>query len=203
MPARPVSVWHTGLGSDLELPLFSRPGTRRFAATVMVWHYELPPRPRASLRTEMDTSRSGDPGWLAARVAAAVGLMVSFYALALAIAGGLIYLAYLDVTVSDRVHGKVVVFCVLGGLSVLWAIIPRPDRFDPPGREAGSDQSTDERVTRRRRHADPPREVVPRDRADKRGEDNGDPRVLRVHDFADRVGHGRAHKEVGQEVEEC
>jgi Zn-dependent protease with chaperone function len=81
----------------------------------------------------MDTSRSGDPGWLAARVAAALGLMVSFYALALAVAGGLIYLAYLDVTVSDRVHGKVVIFCVLGGLSVLWAIIPRPDRFDPPG----------------------------------------------------------------------
>ena len=81
----------------------------------------------------MDTTQPASTGWLAARVAAALGLMISFYALALGIAAGLLYLAYLDIFVAERVHGKVVLFCLVGAGSVLWAIVPRPDRFEAPG----------------------------------------------------------------------
>ena len=70
---------------------------------------------------------------LAARAAAALGLMVSFYALAIGIGVGLMYLAYLDVTTGERIHPKVIIFCVAAGASVLWAIIPRVDRFEAPG----------------------------------------------------------------------
>ena len=77
-----------------------------------------------------DTSQTG---WLAARVAAALGLMISFYALALAIGAGLMYLAWLDATTGERIHPKVILVCVVAGASVLWAIIPRADKFEAPG----------------------------------------------------------------------
>jgi heat shock protein HtpX len=81
----------------------------------------------------METKQNSATAWLAARVAAALGLMVSFYALAIGIGGGLLYLAYLDAFESDRVHAKVIVFCLAAGVSVIWAIIPRPDTFEAPG----------------------------------------------------------------------
>jgi len=73
--------------------------------------------------------------WLIGRIALALGLMVSFYALALAVSFGLLWLAYADITYAKHPTGKLILFCVAGGLSVLWAIIPRPDRFEPPGPE--------------------------------------------------------------------
>lgn len=70
---------------------------------------------------------------LAGRAAAALGLMVSFYGLAIGIGVGLMYLAYLDATTGERIHPKVIIFCVAAGASVLWAIIPRVDKFEAPG----------------------------------------------------------------------
>ncbi len=70
---------------------------------------------------------------LAARVTAALGLMVSFYALAIGIGVGLMYLAYLDATTGERIHPKLILVCIAAGASVLWAIIPRPDKFEAPG----------------------------------------------------------------------
>ena len=70
---------------------------------------------------------------LAQRAIVALALMLSFYLLALAIAGGLLWAAYADATYSERVHGRLILFCVIGGGSVLWAILPRPDRFEAPG----------------------------------------------------------------------
>jgi heat shock protein HtpX len=71
--------------------------------------------------------------WMAARVAMALALMAMFYLLALGISCGLLWLAYADVVHMRRVHVKVVVFCVLGAGAILWSILPRPDKFEPPG----------------------------------------------------------------------
>lgn len=71
--------------------------------------------------------------WLAARALLAVVLMISFYALALAVAFGLLWLAYLDIARAGHPSFRLVAFCIAGAASVLWAIVPRPDRFEPPG----------------------------------------------------------------------
>lgn len=71
--------------------------------------------------------------WMARRVAMALALMVGFYALALAVAAGLLWIAYADVVYTSIHAGKLIIFCVAGAGSVIWAILPRPDRFDPPG----------------------------------------------------------------------
>src|SRR4029079_3466657 len=71
--------------------------------------------------------------WLAGRAALAIVLMVSFYVLALAVAGGLLRVARADSAFTRTPAIRLVMFCVVGALSVLWAIVPRPDRFDVPG----------------------------------------------------------------------
>jgi heat shock protein HtpX len=76
----------------------------------------------------MTNSRS-----LRARAVMAVLLMVGFYGLSLAIAGGLLWVPYYEATELERVHLRLWLFCVVGGGSILWAIIPRIDRFEPPG----------------------------------------------------------------------
>jgi heat shock protein HtpX len=73
--------------------------------------------------------------WLARRAALAILLMVSFYALALSVSAGLLWLAYADVVHTRHTAWRLVAFCVAGAASVLWAIIPRPDRFEAPGPE--------------------------------------------------------------------
>jgi Zn-dependent protease with chaperone function len=70
---------------------------------------------------------------LAQRAIVALALMVSFYLLALGIAGGLLWIAYADAMYTERAHGRLILFCVIGAGSVLWAIMPRLDRFAPPG----------------------------------------------------------------------
>jgi heat shock protein HtpX len=45
----------------------------------------------------------------------------------------LLWLAYADATFAQRAHGRFILFCVVAAGSVLWAIVPRPDRFEPPG----------------------------------------------------------------------
>ena len=67
------------------------------------------------------------------RAALALILMISFYALALFVAGALAWLAYADFTLAKRPNGRLILFCVVGAGSVLWAIIPRPDKFEDPG----------------------------------------------------------------------
>jgi Zn-dependent protease with chaperone function len=71
--------------------------------------------------------------WLAGRAALAIVLMVSFYALALGVVAGLLWLAYLDLVVARHPAFRLIAFCVAGALTVLWAILPRMDRFEPPG----------------------------------------------------------------------
>lgn len=70
---------------------------------------------------------------LAGRVVLAVGLMLGFYILAVAIAGALLYVPYAEWTYAGKLHLKLALFCILGAGTILWAILPRPDRFVPPG----------------------------------------------------------------------
>ncbi len=70
---------------------------------------------------------------LARRAALAVGLMIGFYVLALSIATGLVCLPYAVWAVVGRVFPKVAFFCIVGAGVIVWSIIPRIDRFVPPG----------------------------------------------------------------------
>jgi heat shock protein HtpX len=67
------------------------------------------------------------------RAVLAVALLVGFYTLALAIAAALVYVPYAEWTYADRIHLKILLFCGVGAFLILKAIVPRPDRFDPPG----------------------------------------------------------------------
>jgi heat shock protein HtpX len=70
---------------------------------------------------------------LAGRAAAAVLLMVGFYALALAIIATLVAIPLAELEYANRLHFKLVAFCAVGVYAILRGIIPRRDRFDPPG----------------------------------------------------------------------
>lgn len=68
-----------------------------------------------------------------ARAILAVVLMIGFYSLALGIAFGLLRFAYAMSTSMDHVPVRLVLVCLFGGLTVLWSIAPRLDRFEAPG----------------------------------------------------------------------
>lgn len=70
---------------------------------------------------------------VASRALLAVGLMAGFYVLALGIAGALLWVAYADFAYTNRVHPKIIVGCVFLAGAIVWSIIPRMDRFEPPG----------------------------------------------------------------------
>jgi heat shock protein HtpX len=70
---------------------------------------------------------------LAGRAVLAVMLMLGFYVLALAMAGGLIYILYAQWMYAGRLHPKLAIFCILGAGIILWSILPRRDRFIAPG----------------------------------------------------------------------
>ena len=70
---------------------------------------------------------------LAGRAVLAVALMIGFYLLALAIAGGLLYIPYAEVTYGHRIYFKLTLACIIGALAILWAVLPRVDRFAAPG----------------------------------------------------------------------
>src|SRR5579859_447421 len=70
---------------------------------------------------------------LAGRALLAVGLLIGFYLLALAIAGLLLYIPYAEWTYFYRLDLRIAVFCILGAGLILQAIIPRRDHFTPPG----------------------------------------------------------------------
>jgi Zn-dependent protease with chaperone function len=76
----------------------------------------------------MTSSRS-----LAARAVTALVLMVGFYVLAIGISVALLWIPYAEAVYVGRIHPKLALACVLGAGAVLWAIVPRPDRFEPPG----------------------------------------------------------------------
>ncbi len=70
---------------------------------------------------------------LARRAVCAVALMIGFYLIACAILAGLFFLLYAEFRYSRRLHLRVVIFCGIGIFSILRAILPRWDKFAPPG----------------------------------------------------------------------
>jgi len=71
--------------------------------------------------------------WLAARAVIALALMIGFYVLALGIAGALLFIVYAQFAYSTHVYPKIMLICVAGAATILWSLIPRIDRFVPPG----------------------------------------------------------------------
>src|SRR5919202_88092 len=71
--------------------------------------------------------------WLVQRVVLAVALMIGFYVFALAIAAVLLWVPFATLEYSVRVPIKLAMMSGAAGLTILWALVPRPDRFEPPG----------------------------------------------------------------------
>lgn len=69
---------------------------------------------------------------LTVRAVIALVLMIGFYAVALGLAGFLLYLPYAEVVYAHRIHLKLLLFCLIGAAIIVSAIWPRRDRFDPP-----------------------------------------------------------------------
>ena len=82
---------------------------------------------------EVPAAHTNSPAWLAQRALLAVGLMVGFYLLAVTIALALLWVPYAEVTYIGRIHLKLTALCVIAGLTILWSLVPRIDRFTPPG----------------------------------------------------------------------
>lgn len=67
------------------------------------------------------------------RALLAIGLLVAFYLVALAIALGLLAIPYLEYTSLGRLHIKLALVCVVGSGVILWSLVPRRVPFEPPG----------------------------------------------------------------------
>lgn len=59
--------------------------------------------------------------------------MIGFYLLAIGMAAVLLYIPWAIAEHANRIPAKVLMFCAGGALVILWSIVPRPDRFEPPG----------------------------------------------------------------------
>lgn len=70
---------------------------------------------------------------LATRALLTIGLMAGFYALAFSLAAGLLFVPYADLRDTHSLHLKLDLFCLIGAGTILWSIVPRLDRFLPPG----------------------------------------------------------------------
>jgi len=70
---------------------------------------------------------------LVSRAIIAVLLYCGFYILSLLIAGILFFIPYAEWAYAGRLHFRLAFFCIIGAGAILWAIIPRIDRFIPPG----------------------------------------------------------------------
>lgn len=70
---------------------------------------------------------------LAGRVGWAIALMIGFYLVAAIILAGLLYLPYAELKYANRFHLKLAIFCGVGAFAILKAILPRADKFRPPG----------------------------------------------------------------------
>jgi hypothetical protein len=65
----------------------------------------------------------------------AILLLIGFYVLALGMAAGLLWTVYAQLSIAHRVFPKLALICVVLAGIILWSVLPRPDRFEPPGPE--------------------------------------------------------------------
>jgi Zn-dependent protease with chaperone function len=67
------------------------------------------------------------------RAALAVALLVGFYALAAVIAGALLFIPYAELVYANRLDARIGLFCVIGAFLILKSVVPRAEKFTPPG----------------------------------------------------------------------
>jgi heat shock protein HtpX len=77
------------------------------------------------------------------RALLALGLMTGFYTLAIAIVVALVALPVAEIVYAHRVTPKLALVCLGAAITVLWAVVPRRDRFVPPGPELPAAQYPD------------------------------------------------------------
>ncbi|MBL8958210.1 MAG: M48 family metalloprotease, partial [Gemmatimonadetes bacterium] len=70
---------------------------------------------------------------LTRRALIAVALLVGFYLLGLAIAAALLAMPWALWEYADRLNTKLALFSIVGAGAILWGLLPRRDRFEPPG----------------------------------------------------------------------
>jgi len=80
----------------------------------------------------LETSEPDGPS-IMTRAVLAVALTLGFYILALGVAAGLIAIAAAIAYYGRALGAKIAVVFLGGGVLILWAILPRRDRFEPPG----------------------------------------------------------------------
>jgi len=74
------------------------------------------------------------------RAALAVLLMIGFYLLALSVAFALLWIPYAEFVYAEHITPKLAIICILGGLTILWSVVPRWDRFRTPGPQLTREQ---------------------------------------------------------------
>jgi len=67
------------------------------------------------------------------RALLAIFLTIGFYGLAVGIAFGLLYLVYLQAVFLEQINVRLTIFALIGAGVILWSILPRIDKFIPPG----------------------------------------------------------------------
>ncbi|MEJ2699409.1 MAG: hypothetical protein P8Z70_07095, partial [Desulfuromonadales bacterium] len=80
---------------------------------------------------------------LTRRAVVAVVLTVGFYVLALVITSLLLFIPYAEVVYAGRIQLKITLFCLVGAGLILWSVLPRRDRFTPPGPQLQPDEQPD------------------------------------------------------------
>ncbi|HEU4647918.1 MAG TPA: M48 family metallopeptidase, partial [Gemmatimonadales bacterium] len=70
---------------------------------------------------------------IAARAVLALALMVGFYAFALGIAALLLAVPFLEQKLIGHITGKLSIAAVMGAGAIVWALLPRRDKFEEPG----------------------------------------------------------------------
>ena len=78
------------------------------------------------------TSVSRDSS-IAARALMALLLMVGFYMLAVGVSAALLWIPYAEYVYLDRVDLRIALGCIGAAAAILWALLPRADKFTPPG----------------------------------------------------------------------
>ena len=59
--------------------------------------------------------------------------MAGFYAFALAMVAALLWVPYAELRYVHRVHFQLTAVCLGAAGTILWSLVPRRDRFEPPG----------------------------------------------------------------------
>jgi heat shock protein HtpX len=77
---------------------------------------------------------------LTIRALMVIGLIAGFYILALAIAAGLLFIPYTEAVYGGRIHFRLAIFCIIGAILIILAVIPHRSHFKAPGLSLDSEK---------------------------------------------------------------